>query len=249
MKPRLEACYFGDGADGEWPRLARVLAYTAARHCPGWDTRVLALSPPPRTLDPFAADHSRSNTWKLDHWCSLVEQAEDGTPLLLMDADIVILRPLDDVWQKPFDVAYTTRPGAFPFNGGVVFVRVSDAARTFFRVWGEENRRMFVDRLYHRTWKRKYGGMNQAAFGCVLESPHRQALSILELPCAEWNCEDMSWATFDPAVCRVLHVKSELRQNVFGSGPESRQLRHLVRLWADLERAASAEASAPCGAQ
>ncbi len=243
MKPRLEACYFGDGECGEWPRLATVLRHTAARHCPDWAPHIVALPPPPRTLDVFAPDMNRNNTWKLDYWCSRIEHAEDGARVLLMDTDMVILRPLDAVWQQPFDVAYTTRPAEYPFNAGVVFVRVSEVSRAFVRLWRDENRRMFADRAYHRPWRRKYGGMNQAALGCVLESAQRQTLSILPLSCAEWNSEDASWPAFDPAVCRVLHVKSALRRTIFGSGPPLRELQHLARLWGDLERAASAEAS------
>lgn len=44
--PRLEACYFpGSDRAGKWDRLARVLAYTAAQHCPDWQAHIAPLPP------------------------------------------------------------------------------------------------------------------------------------------------------------------------------------------------------------
>ena len=43
--PRLVSCYFGSGAAGQWPRLARVLELSARRHCPEWQVDVRAIVP------------------------------------------------------------------------------------------------------------------------------------------------------------------------------------------------------------
>jgi hypothetical protein len=260
--PRLEACYFAPapglpavagrplsrppapGLARAWPRLAAVLEFTARRHCPTWQVTV-------RPLEQPAASSARAtftaNTYKLDHWRDLVAAAEDGDRLLLVDADVAILRPLDPVWDLPFDVAYTIKPPSAgkPFNAGVVFVRVSDRSRGFLDRWAEENRRLYADADALRPLRRVYGGLNQSALGSILTTgvPSRLGLHLRALPCAEWNLEDSGWPTFDPAVARVLHVKSALRLAVFGAGTSTATLAPLVRLWRGLEREATLAAA------
>lgn len=246
MTPRLHAVYFAETPADRlaWTRLARVLAYTAVQHCPDWAIDIEALPPAPRL--PAMAGYV-ANTYKLDRWCALVESAGDGTPLLLIDSDTMIVRPLDPIWARPFDVAYTTKPGRFPFNAGVIALRVSDPVRSFLRAWRDENRRLLGDSKTHRDWRRKYGGLNQAALGSILEAGRGRGLHIATLPCAEWNCEDSSWPAFDPAVARIVHVKSTLRRAVLGFAVTPPQIRPLVRLWRELEQEATVkEAQSAC---
>lgn len=243
MTPRLISCYFTEGE--RWPRLARVLEYTAHQHCPDWDVRISRLQMP---TQPAIADCYAANSHKLAHWCQAVEDAPDGTPMLLIDADAAILQSLDDIWEQPFDIAYTVRPprSRFPFNAGVVFVRASAGTRAFLGHWLDVNNRFLTDPRDHETWKRRHGGINQAALGRVLTlrplPDHLGALAITTLPCATWNCEDDSWASFDPQATRILHVKSDLRRLVFG-GPKQAarsQYAELCALWLGLEQQARA---------
>lgn len=238
MTPRLESVYFADDPRERehWIRLARVLRSSAAQHCPDWRVTIAQLPPGPQLS---VAAGLAANTYKLDHWCALVEQAPDGDGLLLIDADTMILRPLDPIWDVPFDLAYTTKPTTrFPFNAGVIFVRVSEPARTFMRAWRDENRRLLRDQAALRIWRRQYGGMNQAALGSVLTTPHAKAITIRQVPCVEWNCEDATWAAFDPAITRIVHVKSTLRRAVLGFAPAQKPLLPLIAQWRACERAA-----------
>lgn len=242
MTPRLVACYFGEGVGQQYPRLARVLEHTARQHCPGWMIAVDQLPAGPLHRSGYA-EGEVANVLKMRHWIGAVRQAPDDTGLLLIDGDTVILRPLDPVWTLPFDVAYTVRSRALPFNGGVVFVRTTPAGRAFVDAWMAEAERMFTDRAYHGIFRRKYGGISQAALGAVLESPIAGATTLRPLPCLEWNCEDTSWAAFDPALTRILHLKSALREVVFHvgpSGPAVRALKPLALLWRRLEAEALA---------
>lgn len=234
MRPLLYSCYYRMGSE-QYPRLARVLEHTARRHCPGWDIEVVAHDM--RVEKPRCGTEAFGyNTAKLDDWCARVERAELGQRVLLLDTDTVILRPLDDVWQLPFDVAYTIRPPEcrLPLNGGVVFLRVSEASRGFMRRWRDENRRMLNDRAYLYRWRRAYGGLNQAALGKVLEESGPE-IEVRSLPCEEWNCEDSTWAKFSEAT-RILHCKSNLRLSLFNLGPTDREVQHLVLLWRRIER-------------
>lgn len=248
MTPRLEACYFGEDRTGQWSRLAAVLRATAAAHCATWNINVRHIQPK-RHRSAALRPSNVANTQKLEEWCRLVAEAPDGQPLLLIDADTVILRPLDDLWAKPFDLAYTVKPGArFPFNGGVLPVRVSPAVRAFFQTWWTENLRMLRDTAYHGPFRKRYGGLNQAAFGALLERGGCTDLQLLTLPCQEWNCEDATWRYFEPATTRILHIKdgleqANLRKAIFDAKPAlpPAHVAALAARWLAIEAGAQAQ--------
>lgn len=226
--PRLVACYFTGTVPGRFERLAGVLERSARQHCPGWTLEIGLIRGPKG--DPVGTPMQTANTHKLACWAMRVHQAAIGDRLLLMDADTMIVNSLDAVWDRPFDVAYTVKSGSkFPINAGVVFVRVSLAARAFFARWVEENARLLRNDP-ERTYRKRYGGLNQAALACVLQAP---AARVVALPCAEWNCEDSTWASFTPARTRIVHVKGDLQRAIFNPKFETSVLAPLCRLWHD----------------
>lgn len=234
--PRLEACYFPDAyGSRDWARLAGVLEATAAEHCGSWPRRIAAISRAPARGGTGVTTHL-ANTHKLDVWCDRVDQAADGDELLLIDADVMILRPLDDVWTVPFDLAYTVRDYALPFNLGVIFARVTPATRRFFRLWHAENLRIFRPGDEAAAWRRRFGGVNQAAFGRLLERGELNGLAIRALPCREWNCEVSSWRQFDPDVTRIVHINGQLRRQVFHRD-RMPAFQDLVSRWRAIDRA------------
>lgn len=248
-QPRLESLYFG--AEGSrYARMARVLDYTARRHCPNWAINVRAVEPEPvqglqrETLLVV-------NTQKLDLWCRTIIEAPVGDRICLMDSDTLLVNGLDDAWDLDFDFAYTVRDYIIPINAGVLFVRVTPETKAFMQRWSDVNAAMYADVPYHLQWKEKYGGMTQASLGSILESDDH-GLNLLTLPCREWNCEDSSWGEFDPAVTRVLHIKSGLRELIFRGdvGPPqypgwtNEMLMPLADHWKALEREAE-EAAKP----
>jgi len=239
--PILAAAYFGTGQAGDqYGRLARVLEYTAGVHCPGWTIRVERLKAPPAFTSALGVNSHVTNSQKLEWWRSVVVDAEDGDRVLLIDADMMITRPLEDVWARPFDLAYTIREeGRLPLNGGVVFVRVSPASRRFVDRWFAMNQRFLANANDHRAWRTKYAGINQASFGYMLERERDPALNLARLTCHEWNAENTTWARFDPNVTRIVHLKSGLRRALFGA-PEKREHKRLVAIWRALEAEAIA---------
>ena len=247
--PVLAAAYFGSGGAGDqYGRLARVLEYTASVHCPEWTIRVERLAPP--SYNSSLGVHSHvTNSQKLEWWRRVVVDAEDGDRVLLIDADMMITRPLDDVWATPFDLAYTIRTeGRLPLNGGVVFVRVSPATRRFVDRWFAINQLFLGDANAHRPWRVKYAGINQAAFGYMLERERDPALALARLTCHEWNAENTAWAKFDPNVTRIVHLKSGLRRALFGVPSQKREHARLIAIWHGLEAQAKAAARPPVAA-
>lgn len=241
--PVLLACYFGAKReiDGQYDRMARVLAYTAQQHCSGWTIRVEAIS---TASMPRAASGNPSHEWntlKLDWWIDQLDDLPDGARVVLMDADMTIVRPLDALWDQSFDLAYTVRGDTsalrIPFNGGFLALRLSPAVRAAMRRYRDENARMIVDRAHHMLWRRKYAGINQAAFGLLLETGGLALLEVVTLACQEWNCCD--WQTYT-ADTRLVHYKSGLRRATFGMSPATSVLRPLVKEWHALEARALA---------
>lgn len=232
--PRLIGCYFGKSDIYE--RMARVLIYTARKHCAGWDVQIQRIAPPEiRDAHHGAVPSHVFNTQKMEAWYQAVEACADGDRVCLIDADTMILRPLDDIWDRPFDYAYTTKNHRFPFNSGVMFLRVSPRIRAFVQVWRDENRRMLREYEFHMPWRAKFGGINQASLGYALQSGLTRELAILELPCLEWNCEDTCWDAYDPEVTRIVHIKSQLRRAVFENPRRAARLLPLVTRWRQLE--------------
>lgn len=238
MTPILYSCWW----HGQFSRLAPVLAHSAAVHCPDWQIVVEKLERPKGLTSAMGVSAHEDNTHKLERWRSIVDQAPDGTSLLLIDTDTVILRQLDDVWTHGFDVAYTTKPAdsRFPLNGGVLFMRVNDRSRAFVHAWARQNRTFLEDRRYKGSAdRRKFGGINQAALGAVLRDASA-AVHVLALPCTEWNCEDESWEKFGPQT-RILHVKSGLRREVlklYGPRPKFAHAA-AVQAWKSAEKLAA----------
>jgi hypothetical protein len=223
-------------------RFARVLAATAATHCPHWRRCIDHVSIDRTLYSPLGLPSHVHNTQKMEAWWARVMAEPDGTPVLLMDADTMIVRPLDDIWDRAFDVAYTVKPESerFPFNSGVVFLRVSPRVRAFVQAWRDENRYMLAHPVHHQEWRKRYGGINQAALGQMFTTGVTAGLDVLAIPCQEWNCEDSSWAAFDPEVTRIVHLKGALRQAVLGVDLRpSDPLRMLRDRWRTLEAAAT----------
>lgn len=241
--PRLEACYFGEGLGGQWPRLAVVLAYSTVQHCPDWRCTIACR---PMPLGRVSEVSHTANTAKVEYWSDVVAAAADGDRLLLVDVDTMIVGKLDAIWEHSFDVGYTTcAPAArLPFNAGVIAVRVSDRTRTWFRAWRDLNRRMRFDRVFHETWRRQYGGLNQAALGYLLEHPQHGAIPgwrgihLRPLSGLRWNCEDSWWQAFDPEHTRIVHIKSGLRLAIFGGDRIPTGTERIVKRWRALEQTA-----------
>lgn len=242
-RPLLCACYFSakHEPDGQYDRLARVLGYTAHVHCPDWDVRIDRIDPQipaPATGNPSHA----WNTAKLDWWANTIDACPDGSRVVLMDADMFLLRSLTPIWETSFDLAYTardSRTSRLPLNGGLVAVRVSLATKAAIRRWQHTNDAMCRLGTKHAQYHRKYAGMNQASFGCLLDEGGFAGLVVRALPCQEWNC--CEWGNFSSNT-RVVHVKSRLRRAVFASASSSfdRALLPLVAQWRELEHSAVA---------
>lgn len=151
------------------------------------------------------------NARKTRHHCQVVQDAQDGELIGLLDCDTMVLGDLSEIADMPFDLAYTARPegSRYPFNTGVVFVRVNDHTRRFYRLWLEKVEALLANPVLLAKQRNKYGGINQCGLAATMED--FGSIDIRVLPCRIWNCENESWKLFDVDT-KVAHIVPPLRR-------------------------------------
>lgn len=229
---RLLSVYFDTPETNDiYTRMVRVWEYSATKNGGADAVDVIRIEKPPEHDAPlFNANHA-----KLEVWRDYVREHDDD--VVLMDADTIVLRSLRPAFaERSFDVAFTTRGrhGRYTINGGVVFVRNTEAAKSVLDTWYDADTLLHEDRALHQKYRSKYGGMNQASYGYMMD--HHPPGKIIELPCEMWNQVEW-WARNHPNPA-VIHIKSQLRAAVFSKRPTA-GIRHTmqkaVKAWRTLE--------------
>lgn len=198
----------------DYARLMAVFKASCAKVMPAVTFEEHRL-PPPASIKPGYSQGCCSNTHKLRHWVRVMETATET--VCFADCDMLALRSIEDAEELDFDLAYTKRTSArIPNNGGVVFVRPTEAGRACMARWLELNEAMFINHTLHEFWRRKFAGMNQAAFGCLL-SHHRTKAKMLPIPCAQWNACNEDWRFVPANSARLVHLKGDLRRALLGN--------------------------------
>ncbi len=120
------------------------------------------------------------------------------TPTAVLDADTLTCKPLDDVWEREFDLALATRLtegwGAHPYNSGVIFCRNAG-------FW-----KGLLDLMQTYPHYSTFGG-DQEALAIEARSGKWK---LCELPGKEWHHYEVSPRHFPTA--RIVHFKGARRQ-------------------------------------
>ena len=194
----------------QYELLSKVFVYSAKKNCP--DSEVVLLQIPPPDFKNAAKRCFASNTVKIDKWVEFLYKTDDD--VILMDCDMLVLKDLKPAFDDPnFDIGYCVKTnGHPPFNGGVVFVRNTPEAKAFVKAWAAMNRKMYHNKPFHNPWRKKYAGMNQAAFGYMYEHKETwQGAKLKAFPCRIWNAHRDDWEHVGGQTKNV-HIKSELRK-------------------------------------
>ena len=191
----------------------------------------------PHVMPSGYPEHAESNVNKMRAWVHAVVSAKDGEKLLLADCDLMFLGEINSAFDQDFDVAYTVRPGKLALNAGALFVRANAKSRAFVRRWYMEATWILQQdpqRIQQEVMR--FGGVSQASLMHALEGPLGATVGFASLPCSRWNSVDQTWADFDPATTRIIHVKGRLRRLVLGpTSPDQHEvLGPLMRLWRGL---------------
>lgn len=221
------------------PRLAKVLAASAVNT--------------PHKLTIHYVDDDDEELWQIchrrrqwfdnarkakHHW-QIIEAAEEGSLLGMLDTDTMILGDLSEIESCEFELAYTVRPPGpvkCPINTGVYFVRITPTLKAFYARWLEVVVRMLRDVDFHDFWKSKksYGGIHQAALGYMLETSGEPSCSMLKLPCEKWNCVSGTWEKAENPL--IVHIMSPLREWCLGRSWASKPgTKRWVQLWKQFE--------------
>lgn len=169
-----------------------------------------------------------SNHRKLRAWIDAV----DGDTIFV-DCDMLLLECISDGFQQVEHIGFTERPGPFPINGGVVFVRDTNESRQFLEKWYEVDRRMLTDVEFHMQYHEKYAGINQSSMGYMLESDYGHLVSLL--PCSTYNLCDGQWDEWTKT--KLIHIKGRLRELIlegkwrYPQGPDREALKQIADLW------------------
>lgn len=229
---KLICHYFGDE---RWRRLARAWERSVRVNCPSADRVLIEDSMPDGEpwLSRGYKPETAWNTIKLRAWRDAVN-AHAGEDMVLMDADTLALRDLSPAFYESdlkadFDIGYTPRPGRHPLNGGVVFVRATDAAVRFVNDWYDRNMTIMNDPDNLRGLLRRFGGVNQAALNLMIGSA--TGVKFKAFDCIEWNSVNETWEHYD-ARTRVVHYKGVLRDMLFTDyTPDGSPMTRLADLW------------------
>lgn len=226
--------YFDYEGKVTYTTLAKVLEHSIIKNVPL--SRIISKG----LTVPIESSVSRSrsflsNTIKLEHWIEILDSLPYGSQLVFIDADTLVIKDIREVFNKDFDVAYTKRTSSsFPINGGVLFIKKTERSMQFLREWKIVNDTMFHDKTFHEHWRKKYAGINQAAFGYLLEK-YKEPIDLLEVPCAIYNACNEDWRDLNPD-CRIVHIKGPFRKVLFEQqkNPDFTQFGEAFYTWKEL---------------
>lgn len=212
-----------------WTRLLDVFKKSVSKNMPGAFVEVVKIPAPKRVLGRSAC--MTYNTVKLDIWNKHMQEIEENT--IFIDADMMCLQPVGNLFKQKFDVALTfTNSGNPPLNAGVVIAKPTDQARGFFERWSRVNRRMYSQPSFHSQYVGKYLGMNQAALGYMIDSGECE--DILRLDTRKWNSVDTDWQHVDEETVFV-HIKGALRNSVMQNVEPYGELAGLMKQWYEFD--------------
>ena len=214
-----------------YEKLARVFAYSVKKNCPDADLELVKVKPP-ELIKPVRSRSFASNTLKIKLWLEVLKNTKDD--VIFMDCDMLVLKDISDAFKNHFDIGYTKRTKArMPYNGGVVFVKNTPEAIEFIEYWKEINDKMYNDQKFHYKYRNKYAGMNQAAFGYIMETGGYKA-KLKAFSCDVWNACVENWATINDET-RIVHIKGTLRRTVLmNSTINSCRFRRGVIIWRNM---------------
>ncbi len=226
---KISTVVFNYGDNNKFDILHKVFMKSVVKNIPKVRTISYFLPEPEIKFDRTRA--FISNSVKLEKWVEALHSCEEGDCVALMDCDMLVLSDFFEVFDEYFDIGYTIRTQSkWPLNGGVIFVKVNKRSLDFMNLFLTINNSMLKNFEFHKKWQEKYAGINQAAFGFMLEHQSCINVDIKSFPCAIYNAcgEDLP---VDENITKIIHIKGKLRQAIFGEIKTEPELESSVLLW------------------
>ncbi len=213
---------------GKYARLLDVCCASIKRNVPDAEIIVRSMAAPTQINRKkcFA-----SNTLKIGVWIEEMNKCNEGDNIIFSDCDMMYLKSPFDVFSQDFDLAYTMRPRKTPpVNGGIVFIKNNERARALMELWRKINDKMYHDEKFHTRYRTKYAGMNQAAFGWILENPKEHNAKMIGVPCEIYNSCNETWHRINDNT-RIVHIKGELRESCISGKVRMPSTTMATRIW------------------
>lgn len=237
---KLITCIHSDSPK-KYFRMLNVLKDSVKKNSPNTELDVRVISD--RDLE-IKEIGSRREAWyvqncrKAKHHFRVVDTANEGDLICLIDCDTMVLRDMSPAIEQMegYDLGLTWKPEGcrLPINSGVVFVRVSDRARTLYSNWLHTARWMLRNQEFYRPWQVQYGGVHQSSLAFMLAQANHD-LNVVSLPCEEWNSVRETWCTA-PKKARLVHFIGKLRSHILmGTRPQDPEMRKVVYAWREFD--------------
>lgn len=167
---------------------------------------------------------------EVSQWAEMVATAWDE--LVLLDADMLCRGELSGGFGE-HDITVTVRDCEQKYNAGVMFVKPTGAAATFFMQWLTYCRALTQADDCGESLRKRWGSIDQAALACLIQSGQAPS-GVSEVDCVEWNACQQNWTDVDKDT-RLVHIKGLLRKSCLAGDTSAMGLGGLVEEWKSYE--------------
>lgn len=162
---------------------------------------------------PFEGRVSDTNNAKIPCKPHIIEDvllnSKDNEIVVWLDADALIVQPIDEIKQDAYDIGVTVRQPKqkehpLPINAGIVFARKTPKALEFVKKWKE----LADQGISDQPPLNQLAAVNSTM---IEETVIRDGVRIKVYPCATYNNFYFAKKKSAHARAKILHYKSKLR--------------------------------------
>lgn len=187
-----------------------------------------------------------SPTRKLSFWYKALENIKDNK-IAFVDADMVVLRKIDNFIDGTFDIGYTYKTDEdenlkWLLNTGIILVNDSKKCLPFFKYWRDESDIVLNNQKDNTTAEREWGAIDQSILGKYLNISYDSNKYINKngIIFKGFKCKNLNETRCTPIHDQlyVIHYKGSWH-HVFKDKEYNRlrpenKCNHMRNLWEDL---------------
>ena len=165
-------------------------------------------------------------------WNALLHKHPQVDKVVMMDADMLVVKKLGKFFKEDFDIGYTYKlPNDenphWPLNAGIMLARNTENTKKFLNLWAKTTMNMQKSKLHKRDGYLLWGGGDQVSLGNLLGTRNlKHYAGVMKLnditlrgfPCKLFNESRCIEPNIDT---HVLHYKSKSWQNLLKTGEYS----------------------------
>ncbi len=162
-------------------------------------------------------DSNRRISMYVRYWSEFIASRPENDVICCLDADMIVMSDLSELWTDDSDIVFTWKPERFPINAGVIMARNVPSVRAFFAEWLTRTEATLLTEEGLRRSLEMFGAADQYAFAELLTTtdytrPFTRSFGsgpvrFTPVPCAvlnETNCRPVG----GPQTPAIFHMKS-----------------------------------------